>query len=60
MMEFYYIMVQQEKQCQKICRSLGIAVHMENTFTKLICLLHNILIYDIMIRAHQAEKDEAK
>jgi hypothetical protein len=60
MMEFYYLMVQQEKHCQKICRSLGIAVHMENTFKQLIYLLHNILIYDIMIRARQAEEDKAK
>ena len=60
MMEFYYLMVQQEEPCQKICRSLGIAVHMENTFKQLIYLLHNILMYDIMIRARKAEEDKAK
>jgi hypothetical protein len=60
MMEFYYLMVQQEKPCQKICGSLGIASHMENTFIQLIYLLHNILFYDIMIKAYQAEEDEAK
>jgi hypothetical protein len=60
MMEFYYLMVQQEEPCQKICRSLGIAVHMENTFKQLIYLLQNIIIYDMMIRAHQAEEDNAK
>jgi hypothetical protein len=53
MMEFYYLMIQQEKQFKKICGSLGIAVHMENTFTQLIYLLYYILLYDQLIRDYQ-------
>jgi hypothetical protein len=47
MMEFYCLMIKQEKSFQKICGSLGIAVHMEYTFTQLIYLLYYILLYDI-------------
>ena len=47
MMEFYCLMIQKEKHFKKICASLGIEAHMENTFTHLIYLLYYILRYDI-------------
>jgi hypothetical protein len=47
MMEFYFLMIKQEKHFKKICGSLGIEAHMENTFTHLIYLLYFILLYDI-------------
>jgi hypothetical protein len=55
MMEFYYLMIQQENHCQKICGSLDIEVRMQKTFIQLIYLMHNILFYDINIKAHKAE-----